>query len=127
MIRWAGIREFRRHIDDADRMARKALAAELFREGQETMTESKPLVPVDLGTLRNSGTVFEPEFDQGRVSVSLGYGGAASDYALVQHERTDYTHTVGQAKYLEAPAKARAQGFGKRIAAGVARRLRASR
>ena len=51
----------------------------------------------------------------------MGYGGAASAYALVQHERTDYRHPgQGQAKYLEGPAKARAPQLGRNIA----RRLR---
>lgn len=37
-----------------------------------------------------------------RVVVAVGY---ATAYALVQHERLDFSHTVGQAKYLEEPAR----------------------
>jgi hypothetical protein len=32
----------------------------------------------------------------------MSFGGAAEDYAVVQHERLDYFHTTGQAKYLES-------------------------
>lgn len=120
---WKGTAQFRSWLRSADREVRQAVAAELYREGQETMAASKPLVPVDMGVLRASGTVFRPEFDGNRVSVTIGYGGAASDYALVQHERLDYHHDVGQAKYLEQPARARAAGFGRRVSDGVRKRL----
>ena len=51
------------------------------------------------GTLKNSGRVDRPEKRGAEVTVKLKYGGAAIPYALIQHERTDYHHTRGQAKY----------------------------
>ena len=70
--------------------------------GEEIMTDVKASssskgVPVDTGTLRASGTVEGPD---NLNFVVLGFGGPAAPYALVQHERTDYSHTVGEARYL---------------------------
>lgn len=53
-------------------------------------------VPVDEGTLRNSLRVLK----RGGYAVDLVAGGAAAPYALVQHERTDFRHRVGEARYL---------------------------
>lgn len=84
------------------------VAAALYQEGQIEMTESKRRCPVDVtsktggGTLRASGMVHQPEISGKSISVTLSYGGAADAYAIVQHERLDYHHNVGQAKYLES-------------------------
>lgn len=87
------------------------IGAALFQEGQIEMTEAKRRTPVSPlparngvvpGTLRASGTVHEPDYSGKHVSVTLSFGGAAEDYAIVQHERLDYHHTTGQAKYLES-------------------------
>jgi hypothetical protein len=60
---------------------------------------SQALCPVDTGTLRNS-CVIEQKNDE----IIVGYGGAASSYAAIQHENLSFHHNVGQAKYLEQPA-----------------------
>jgi hypothetical protein len=52
--------------------------------------------PVDIGTLRDSAYV--KEITDG---YEIGFGGAASEYALDQHENMDYHHDVGEAKFLE--------------------------
>lgn len=54
-------------------------------------------VPVDTGTLRDSGQVHGPTEDG---KVVIGFGGQAQDYALYQHERMDLRHRVGEARYL---------------------------
>ncbi len=99
--------------------AAKELAGGLLVEGNSIMTAAKKLTPVDLGPLRASGHVQPAVIRKTSASVVLGFGGAASDYALVQHERTDYHHTVGQAKFLEQPANAAKKGFGQRIARNI--------
>src|SRR3990167_711939 len=97
-----------------------ALAKALYVEAQRIMTESKTsYVPVDHGTLRASGHVQAPVIAGGQVSVTLGYGGAASAYAIVQHERLDYQHTIGQAKYLEVPVKNAVRGISGRLGANL--------
>ena len=59
--------------------------------------DSQTMCPVDTGTLRNSAVVSQVD----EKTFSVGYGGAASSYALQQHENLQYHHNVGQAKFLE--------------------------
>lgn len=109
----------------------------LYREGQIEMTESKRRCPVSPtaaqfkamgrtmpkglvpGTLRASGTVHEPEREGRKISVTLSYGGAAIEYAIVQHERLDYHHTTGQAKYLESVLNESRSSMAGRLAARI--------
>ena len=121
-VTWKGIPEFRRQMATLKNATPREIGRALYEEGQHIMTRSKAeFVPVDTGTLRASGQVRVPQHSGGRVTVELGYGGAASAYALVQHERTDFHHPVGQAKYLEQPVNEAAAGFGQRIAARIRR------
>ena len=87
------------------------VAAAIYQEAQIEMTESKRRCPVSPlpapagvvpGTLRNSGQVGRPARQGNNISVTLAYGGAAEDYAIVQHENLDFHHTTGQAKFLES-------------------------
>jgi hypothetical protein len=97
----------------------------LYQEGWFIMGESKAkFVPVDRGPLRASGHVLPPQKDQGGIVVIMGYGGPAVKYAIIQHERLTYKHRVGQAKYLERPALARAAVMDKKIAARLRKRLK---
>lgn len=66
------------------------------------MTEAKERTPVDTGTLRGSGYVDLPQDQGDRITQTFGFGGAASDYALIVHERLDVNHPTGQAKFLES-------------------------
>ncbi len=95
----------------------EAVAAAVYQEAEAIMTDSKAnYVPVDTGVLRDSGFVTTPEVEGQTVSVTLGYGGAASAYALVQHERMDYHHEHGGPKYLERPFLDAANGMEERLA-----------
>lgn len=96
----------------------KATGAALYREAEQIMTDSKEhFVPVDLGVLRDSGFVELPNIDGGRVSVTIGYGGAASEYAAIVHEDLSANHpNGGEAKYLERPLLSAAQGLAGRVA-----------
>lgn len=71
--------------------------------GEDIMSDSQAQVPVDTGVLKASGSVLGPTGNGYGWTVEAGYGGAASAYARPQHEREDYRHTVGKAKYLEDP------------------------
>jgi hypothetical protein len=100
--------------------ALRALGGGLYREGEEVMADSKDkYVPVDVGVLRASGFVDLPEYEGTRVTVQIGYGGEAEPYAMEQHERLDFQHTVGEAKYLERPMLEAANGFEARLAADI--------
>lgn len=85
-----------------------ALKQALTEEAQIVFRDSQRLVPVDTGTLRRSGQIL-PAVEKGTsVEITMGYGGAASSYALRQHENLQYRHKKGQqAKYLEQPVRQR--------------------
>ena len=94
-----GEKELRAALKAAEKRVGQATAAALYVAGNAVMTEAKQRAPVDLGVLRNSGYVTLPIAKSPRVEV--GFGGSAEQYALVQHERTEFRHEVGEAKYLE--------------------------
>lgn len=99
------------------------LQSALYMEAEAIMTASKQYyVPVDTGNLRNSGTVLPPKLKDGKVSVTLGYGGASAPYAAIVHE---YPKSYGQGKnkYLSTPLNIAVRGMGARIAS----RLRISK
>ena len=114
-----GVPAFRAALKRAGDRAPLAMAAALVIEAEGAMRESRELVPVDNSILKGSGVVLPPEITARGVTVDFGYGGEASDYAVIQHERTDFRHTVGQAKFLEQPVLERASGMGTRMAATV--------
>ncbi len=64
------------------------VAAALYTIAQQIMTEAKRRCPVakDGGVLRASGTVEKPVRSGKRISITLGFGGAASAYAIAVHE-----------------------------------------
>lgn len=109
----------------AARFPKEARGA-LTREAEFIMTESKEwFVPVKDGHLRASGhVVIHPE---PAIKVTLGFGGPAGigkntkdvGYAIVQHERTDFSHKIGEAKYLERPVMAALPNLAKRIATAL--------
>lgn len=83
------------HNEVGDKIIEKEMKR-LQAAAMEIKGESQALCPVDTGTLRNSAYIND--LDNG---YEIGYGGAASDYALEQHENLQYYHPVGQAKFLE--------------------------
>lgn len=54
------------------------------------------------GVLRDSIHQEGPFQDGRRIYTEIVAGGRASAYAIVQHERLDFFHKVGQAKYIES-------------------------
>lgn len=111
-----GIPQLRAALTRAAQRAPAAMAAALLIEAEGAMRESRELVPVDLGALKASGVVGQPEITGLGVTVEFGYGGGAIDYAVVQHERTDYRHATGQSHFLSQPVLERASGMGARMA-----------
>lgn len=86
-------------------------------EAELIMTKSKQaFVPVKLGALRSSGHVTAVERVGRIVLVRLVYGGVSAPYAIIQHERLDFQHKVGEAKYLERPLNEAVPGMAKRMA-----------
>lgn len=81
----------------------------LYGAGEQIIATAEPMVPRDEGVLVGTGMVQEPEQSGDAVSVTLGYGGAASDYAVEQHENLTYVHEHGEAKFLEKATLQRAE------------------
>jgi hypothetical protein len=103
--------------------APKALERAVYRFAEIEITEMKRLVPVDTGTLRASGYVEKPRRTGNTITVELGFGGAAEDYAIPVHEDLEAFHRVGQAKYVEQPLYESAAFFAQRIAESVRQSL----
>lgn len=102
------VRKLKKHPD----IAMHEIISHMNKEAEGIMTDSKEnYVPVDLGTLKSSGHVKLPVVKKSTVVVEMGYGGAASKYALRVHEDLNAKHTVGQAKYLEIPFKKAVSGI----------------
>ncbi len=95
-----------------------AMGSALYQEGNDILRASKELVPVRDGPLKGSAHIQGPFINGSEVSVEIGYGGAASEYAEVQHEELSYYHKPPtQAKYLEQPFhEAVESGMDQRIA-----------
>jgi hypothetical protein len=103
----------------------RAVGMALTQEAQIMMRNSLRIVPVDTGTLRRSKRIL-PVFKEGGCwTIEMGYGGAASLYALEQHENPDYRHAEGKSwKYLETPVRERIPVFETMMAKRVTAILR---
>jgi HK97 gp10 family phage protein len=83
-----GTKELLASLEKAGDIAQELLGNAMRVEAELIMTASKREAPVDEGILRASGFVKEPVEEKGAIVVELGYGGAASDYAIYMHEGT---------------------------------------
>lgn len=82
-----GLTEFERALAQLTGQIAQLAAAALEREAERIMTHAKQdYVPVDTGALRGSGQVAPADIAGTKVSVELGFGNAAVDYAMIVHE-----------------------------------------
>jgi len=58
------------------------------------MAQAAQDAPVATGALQRSGTVSAMRTGKLRALGRIGFGGLAAKYAEVQHERTDFAHTL---------------------------------
>ncbi len=89
------------------------IANALYALGEETMTESKEIVPVGkTGNLESTGHVTQPEIKGSDINMEMGYGGTAAKgaevgYAKYVHEMdnetTHWTRPGSQSHYLSEP------------------------
>lgn len=113
---WEGLDETLDALEAMEDASDEAMAATLRTEGEAIMTDVKASrpgkgVPRDTGALASSGEVKGPDMaSPGEPEVKLTFGGPAAPYALAQHERLDYSHTVGEARYLVRGYRRRARG-----------------
>jgi len=101
-----GVQDMIRRLGATKAQVHDACGEGLFRFGSKIMSISRAeYVPYKTHTLQKSGMAHEPEWRGDTATVTLSYGGPGIPYALIQHERTDFHHPHGQAKYLETPVK----------------------
>ena len=81
-----------------EKTAPEAVIIGLMALGERIMSDAVKRVPVDTGRLRSSGYVAPPARTGVRNAVEIGFG---TDYAIPVHERTELTHTTGEAKFLQ--------------------------
>jgi hypothetical protein len=110
-----------------------ALSSVLRDDSLLAFRNSQRMTPHADGPLRASGVVKPPVVSGTHVEVLMGYGGAASAYALYQHENTQLRHPdptnphsdpKGQAKYLETPVRDQTKGLAKRLRDELESRLK---
>ena len=129
-VRVTGTKQTKRNLLTLGKDAPKVVGGALFREAERIMAEIKtvPIVPVDLGTLSNTGHVVPPEIDSRGATVIMAFGGPAARYALAIHEgfRTTktgrlvrFTYRIGQAKYLSEPVNRNLPAIGKAMGTAV--------
>ena len=117
--------EIKQYFKEAPEKALKASKAALYAEAEGIMTQSKEIVPIDTTTLRQSGTVLLPEVKDGKVTVTMGYGGNAEPYSLIVHEDLEAHHPRGgTAKFLEIPLKQAVGGMLSRIASDIKKAIK---
>jgi hypothetical protein len=122
------VAEVMKGLDLAQEAVRRAGARGLRECAEDLLTEAKRLVPLDEGTLMESGTV-DPASGVREVGDGMEVTVAfTSVYAARRHEET--TARISRAsegrrsKYLETPAKERAPRYGKHIAERVREGMR---
>lgn len=98
---------------------RVAASAAINRMLEDLLGKAQRDAPKEVGDLRASGTV-----EQSDPMTLVGQVVFASIYAAIQHERVDWQHDEGKAKYLEDHLKALLPGYERFIAEAVRNALR---
>lgn len=101
-VTFEGIDKIIGKLATAPNETKRAVAQVINELSEEVLYRSNEYVPVDKGTLRSSGNVIRAKNEGNAVVGGVGYGGAASKYAVYVHENLNANHPKGgQAKYLE--------------------------
>lgn len=89
-----GEKELRAVLERAPEHALMAMGMAMSREAGRMLDKSKlKYVPIDQGTLVDSATLHKLKLIAPTVLVQdFGYGGAASAYAVIQHEDESLSH-----------------------------------
>jgi hypothetical protein len=103
-----GLAEAKKAFDDREAKVKRYTPEAMKDIGNDLLRRSAKRAPKDMGDLRGSGFA---EMDDYTVTV-----GFTEEYALAQHERLDYQHTDGEAKYLENPLNENQDKYIKKLA-----------
>jgi len=101
-IQVEGIENTVRLVQELGKENKKALRKGMEKAGRFLLARSKELVPVATGKLKRSGQSKVLNDSSGMPRYIVSY---ATPYALYVHEDLDAFHEVGQAKFLEKPAR----------------------
>ena len=130
VIELKGLNQLTNIVQRGGDKALHAIASGLYLEAQMAFNESQTLVPIDTGILKGSGHITSPKMTPDSVEITIAYGGPATDYAFIVHERIYapsgkkvYHKPPTRAKYLETPVKRRSKGMSQRLAQFVKRAL----
>ncbi len=101
---------------------REAAADAIAEVAEQWLEEGNRMVPIEEGTLQNSGTT---EVDRSNLQAAVGWGaGGSSDYAVIQHENTSFQHDAGRsAKWGEIAGRKIAATAGQDIATAIKARV----
>lgn len=123
-ITWFGLDTLNSLLNKGATQGPTTTAIALNEEAQIMFAESQRRVPVKNGDLRRSGMILPPVTSGNYITIEMGYGGAASAYALIQHERQDFRHKEGKTwKYLEGPVRERIPNLEMRLQGRINRLL----
>lgn len=115
-VKVSGVREVTANMRRSANGAQSGAARAARRTAQTILDESQIIVPVQTGSLLNSGHTTEHMLSTG-ISVSVSYGSASGirdsrEYSVYVHEDLNKKHAPGKsAKYLEIPFVRNAAGF----------------
>lgn len=130
VITLTGLGQLSKIVQNGGDKALHAIANGLYLEAQMAFNESQNLVPIDTGILKSSGHITSPKMTPESVEITIAYGGPATDYAFIVHERIYapsgkkvYHKPPTRAKYLETPVKRRSKGMSQRLAQFIKRAL----
>jgi len=89
---------------------RSAVRRSLLKAAKHIRGRAVDLAPMKFGALRGSG---HEALDGADLAVKVLFGGAASAYAAVQHERGDFAHTIAawRAKNFPSQRKPPRRGY----------------
>lgn len=123
-----GVEKFLARLDGFAPRVRQAASDAVYKQMEIVATDAKNRVPVDLGTLKSTIHARRDEEAGDAISSIAVAGpmpsdpldsGPANDYAIVQHERLDFQHKVGEAKYLEKALDGQASKMTRQIAEDI--------
>lgn len=97
-----GIDRTKKRVERLAKADKQALRAGMWKAGRLLLRYSKPLVPVDTGNLKASGRVKVLNNSDKQPELIVSYN---TRYAVQVHEDLSAYHAVGQAKFLEEPAR----------------------
>lgn len=132
-ITLVGVEALRNLLTRGGSVGVEVLTSTLRDESMLAFRNSQRRTPHADGILRASGVLQPPSVSGTHVEILMGYGGAASAYALYQHENLSLRHPdptnpnsdpAGEAKYLENPVREQTRGLASRLRADLERRLK---